>query len=89
MSLFCGYQAHRCLLLENRIVNKNIGSPDRIARLVVGVLLLVLVLFSGLPLLASGLWKGIFSIVGLVLIGTALMRFCPLYRLLGVNSCKV
>ncbi len=68
---------------------KNIGSPDRIARLVVGVLLLMLVFFSGMPLLASGLWKGIFSIVGLVLIGTALMRFCPLYRLLGVNTCKL
>ena len=67
---------------------KNIGSPDRIARLVVGVLLLVLVLFSGMPLLASGLWKTIFTIVGLVLIGTALMRFCPLYRLLGMSSSK-
>ncbi len=74
---------------ENRIVIKNIGSPDRIARLVVGVLLLVLVLFAGLPLLQSGLWKVIFSVVGLVLIGTALMKFCPLYRLLGVNSCKL
>ena len=68
---------------------KNIGSPDRIARLVVGVLLLVLVLFSGMPLLQSGLWKGIFAIVGVVLIGTALMNFCPLYRLLGIRTCRV
>ncbi len=67
---------------------KNIGSPDRIARLVVGVLLLALVLFSGMPLLQSGLWKGIFSVVGLVLIGTAVMNFCPLYRMLGVSTSK-
>ena len=39
---------------------KNIGSPDRIARLVVGVLLLVLVLFSGMPLLQSGTLEGHF-----------------------------
>ena len=67
---------------------KNIGSPDRVIRLVLGVLLLALVFFSGMPLFQAGLWKAVFTIVGLVLIGTALMNFCPAYRLLGISTFK-
>jgi hypothetical protein len=29
------------------------------------------------------------TVVGLIMVGTALFRFCPLYRLLGMNTCEV
>lgn len=57
---------------------KNIGSADKIARLVVGALLIVLTLTGTI-----GLWGWI----GVVPIVTALMNWCPAYTLLGIKTC--
>lgn len=57
----------------------NIGSTDRIVRIVAGVVLIALV-FVG-PQTAWG-W------VGLVPIFTALIGYCPAYSLLGIKTCK-
>ncbi|MDG4562342.1 MAG: DUF2892 domain-containing protein [Candidatus Competibacter sp.] len=57
---------------------KNIGSADKIARLVVGALLIVLTLTGTI-----GLWGWI----GVVPIATALMNWCPAYTLLGIKTC--
>ncbi|WP_458792877.1 YgaP family membrane protein [Yoonia sp. MH D7] len=58
---------------------KNIGSLDRIARLVIGALLIILTLTGTI---------GVWGWLGIILIATALLNFCPLYRLVGVNTCK-
>lgn len=61
----------------------NVGSLDRIIRLVAGIVLAVLY-FNGT--VAGGL--GIVAlVVGIVLILTALFKFCPIYRVLGLNTC--
>jgi hypothetical protein len=57
-------------------MQKNIGSIDRAARLVVGIVLLALV-YAG-----PARWWGL---VGLVLIATASVSFCPLYTILGIR----
>mgnify|MGYP001199927335 FL=1 len=59
-------------------IAKNIGSADKIARLVVGALLIVLALTGTI-----GLWGWI----GVVPIATALMNWCPAYTLLGIKTC--
>lgn len=59
-------------------IAKNIGSADKIARLVVGALLIVLALTKTI-----GLWGWI----GVVPIVTALMNWCPAYTLLGIKTC--
>ncbi|HEY0334048.1 MAG TPA: DUF2892 domain-containing protein [Stenotrophomonas sp.] len=59
--------------------NRNIGTVDRVLRLVVGLVLIALV-FIG-PKTAWG-W------IGAVLIVTALINFCPLYRLFGIRTCR-
>jgi len=56
----------------------NMGRPDRLARFAVGALLIVLA-FTG----TIGAWGWI----GIVPIVTAAFNFCPLYTLLGVNTC--
>jgi cytoskeletal protein RodZ len=56
----------------------NMGRPDRIARFVLGALLIVLTLTGTI-----GAWGWI----GIVPIATAALNFCPLYTLLGVNTC--
>lgn len=70
-------------------MKKNVGSVDRVIRVVVGVLLIGLALTGAVPALAAGLGMALAILVGLVLIGTATVNFCPMYRLLGINTCRV
>ncbi len=58
---------------------KNVGGIDKIIRIVAGLALISLV-FVG-PKTALG-W------VGLVPLLTGLFNFCPLYTLIGLNTCK-
>ncbi len=55
----------------------NVGQIDRIARIIIGLALLSLV-FVG-P-------KTLWGLIGPVPLATAAVSFCPLYRLLGVNT---
>ena len=57
----------------------NVGSADRIARIVLGIVLIALV-FVG-PKTPWG-WIGVVPLV------TGFLRTCPLYSLIGVNTCK-
>jgi hypothetical protein len=56
----------------------NVGGIDRVLRIVAGVVLLALGAFGPL-----GWW----GLIGLVPLGTALIGFCPVYPLLGINTC--
>jgi type IV secretory pathway TrbD component len=70
---------------------QNIGSTDRALRLIVGIILAVLGLGPkvGLPVFVGfGGWGWLVGIVGLVMIVTAVIRFCPAYTLIGINTCK-
>ena len=67
----------------------NVGTPDRIARMVIGAVLVLLPFVSGLALFANPLWLWASIVVGAVLIVTAIVRFCPLYAILGLSTCKV
>ena len=55
----------------------NVGGIDRVLRIVVGLALVAWALMGG-PLWA---W------IGVVPLGTGLAGFCPLYPLLGMNTC--
>lgn len=59
----------------------NVGTTDRIVRIVLG--LIVLSLFF----ILDGGWKYI-GLVGIVLLLTAFIKFCPLYTLFGINTCS-
>lgn len=55
----------------------NIGSLDRILRIL-----------AGLALLSAGLYfKSWWGLVGLVPLLTAAVRFCPAYLPLGLSTC--
>ncbi len=66
----------------------NVGIADRIVRIVAGVALALVVLFSGLSMFASAVWFWIGLVVAAILIVTAVVGFCPLYAVLGVSTCK-
>ena len=67
----------------------NIGSADRIARIIVGIALILLPFVSGLALFANPFVQGGAVVVGIVLVITALVRFCPLYSIFGLSTHKV
>lgn len=59
-------------------VGRNVGTVDRLLRIVAGILII------GLGIYYQSLW----GIIGIVPLFTGLFRFCPLYSMLGVNTCK-
>ncbi|MFN3587997.1 MAG: DUF2892 domain-containing protein [Spirosomataceae bacterium] len=65
-------------------MDKNVGKVDKLVRVLVA-LLLVGLYFSGI---LSGVLGYILLAVAGVMILTGLVNFCPLYSLLGVNTCK-
>lgn len=56
----------------------NIGTVDRVIRGVVGIALIALAATGTI-----GWWGWL----GLVPLGTAIVKFCPLYTLFGWNTC--
>jgi hypothetical protein len=57
----------------------NVGTIDRVIRLVAGVVLIGLTLTGTI-----GMWGWI----GVVPLATSLFGYCPAYPLLGMNTCK-
>ncbi|SIT82294.1 Protein of unknown function [Yoonia rosea] len=70
-------------------MTKNIGTIDRIFRLVLGIVLLAAPFVSGMAVFQSGTATIISVIVGLIMLGTATLKFCPLYRIFGIQTCKI
>lgn len=67
----------------------NVGRIDRIVRLIVGTLLIAAPIFFSGALPVGPVLSWATPLVGAILVMTALFRFCPLYRLIGINTCKV
>ncbi len=61
-------------------MTKNIGSLDRILRIVIGAALIAATLMG-----AIGVWGWI----GVVPLATALMGWCPPYAILGFSTCAM
>ena len=62
----------------------NVGSVDRALRAVVGIALAV----SGW-LGIAGMVGTTVAVIGLVLFATALLSRCPVYSIVGINTCEV
>jgi hypothetical protein len=56
----------------------NVGGVDRILRIVLGLVLIGLALTGTI---------GVWGWIGVVPLATGFMSFCPLYPMLGINTC--
>jgi len=63
----------------------NVGTVDRIVRLVVGILLITFALGIGFPK-TSWSWVGWIGVIPLL---TALFGYCPGYKLFGLSTCPL
>ena len=58
----------------------NVGTLDRIARIVLGLVLIALTLTGTI---------GVWGWIGVVPLATAVFGFCPAYTLLGMSTCPM
>ena len=65
-------------------MKKNMGSSDKLIRLAVAIVLIVLY-YTGI---ISGTIGIIVLVLALVFTITSLISFCPLYTLFGISTCK-
>jgi len=61
-------------------MTQNAGGIDKILRIVVGIALIGLTIMGVLP---------VWGYIGIVPLATGLMGWCPLYTVLGINTCPV
>jgi hypothetical protein len=67
----------------------NIGTVDRVIRIILGIFLLAAPFVTGWAIFASNAATIIAVLAGAVMLATSSMRFCPLYRIFGVRTCKL
>lgn len=61
----------------------NVGGTDRAVRLIVGIAVIAFGYMGGL----ASPWNAVAIGAGSIFVLTALLKFCPLYPLLGINTC--
>jgi hypothetical protein len=64
-------------------MSKNIGGLDRIARIVIGAALII-----GYFMKSEGAYSWLY-LLGIVPLATGLLSSCPLYSILGINTCPM
>lgn len=67
----------------------NVGTIDRALRLILGLVLLAAPFISGLALFNSSTATVISVLAGIIMIATSAMKFCPMYRIFGIRTCKL
>jgi hypothetical protein len=63
---------------------QNVGVGDRDLRLVLAALFGLIALFAPF----GGAWQIIPALLALVMLATSAAGFCPLYKVLGINTCR-
>lgn len=64
-------------------MKKNMGSADRIIRLLLAAVFAVLYFTNTV----TGTFGIILLVLGAVFVLTSLISFCPLYPIFGINTC--
>lgn len=62
----------------------NVGGLDRSARIVIGVLLLLVGIFAPL----NSAWQTVVFVIAAIALVTAAIGFCPANAIVGINTCK-
>lgn len=61
-------------------MNKNVGTTDRIIRIIIGVVVLSLTIVGP---------KTMWGFLGIIPLLTAAFSFCPFYAIFNVKTCQV
>ncbi len=66
-------------------MNKNMGTADKLIRVIAAIVFAAL-FFTGTVTGTIGI---VLLVLGGVFMATSLVSFCPLYTLIGINTCRV
>ncbi len=66
-------------------ITKNVGGVDRVLRIIVGILLLLLVSLAYIGPQTQWAYLGLLGIIPLI---TGIIGSCPPYKLFGINTYK-
>jgi len=66
-------------------MKKNVSNLDKGIRVAIAALVALLYYFD----VITGTLAYVLMGVGIILLVTSLINFCPLYRILGINTCKL
>jgi fatty acid desaturase len=64
-------------------MKKNMGTADRIIRFIIAAIIAVLYFTN----IISGTWGIVLMVLAGVFVLTSLVSVCPLYTLVGLNTC--
>ena len=65
-------------------MKKNMGMADRLLRIILAIVVAVLIYLgelSGTAAIILGIFAGVFLL-------TSIINYCPLYTIVGINTCK-
>ncbi len=65
-------------------MKKNMGNIDKVIRIVIAITIAVLYFFN----VIEGTLAYILMGLSLIFLLTSFISFCPLYTVLGINTCK-
>jgi hypothetical protein len=65
-------------------MKRNMGNVDRIIRMIIAVIIGVLYYKK----IVIGTLGDVLLVLAGVFVLTSLINFCPLYKLVGINTCK-
>lgn len=71
------------ILHKIKLMKKNMGSADRMIRLLLAAVMVVLYFTN----VVTGTLGIVLLVVAGVFVLTSLVSFCPLYPILGINTC--
>jgi len=66
-------------------MKKNMGSTDRIIRIIIAIVLGVLYKME----IVSGTLGLVAFVVSVIFVLTSLINYCPLYAIFGIKTCSV
>jgi len=65
-------------------MKKNMGNTDKGIRIVIALAIALLYYFD----VISGTFAYVLMALAIIFLITSFLNFCPLYPLLGINTCK-
>lgn len=66
-------------------MKKNMGSADKLIRVLIAAVVGILYYMDKI----EGTLAYVLIAVAIILLVTSLINFCPLYRIIGINTCKI
>jgi hypothetical protein len=71
--------------LNDLTMKKNLGNADKMVRVLLAAIIAILYFTN----IISGTLATVLLVLAGILVATSLISFCPLYALVGINTCPV